>query len=47
MTVDPDLLGLYLAWLVEVGFLDKPQDVSAEKLPSVQGGVKAVGRSVA
>lgn len=48
MTVDKDLIGLYLAWLVRTGFLDAPSDgVTAEKLPELLGSVvaKAIGRS--
>ncbi|KAI5121805.1 hypothetical protein M0805_009797 [Coniferiporia weirii] len=48
MTVDTNLMGLYLAWLIEAGFLATPTSASpAEKLPSLQEGlrVRAVGRS--
>jgi len=48
MTVDSNLMGAYLSWLVEVGFLPPPSNsVSAEKLPVLQQGphVKALGRS--
>ncbi|EJD05378.1 large subunit of L-aminoadipate-semialdehyde dehydrogenase [Fomitiporia mediterranea MF3/22] len=50
VTVDGGLMGMYLAWLVESGFLPVPSaDDSDEKLPSIrlQEGtrVRAVGRS--
>jgi L-aminoadipate-semialdehyde dehydrogenase len=46
-TVNDDLMGKYVAWLVGVGFLPAPTGTSPEKeLPSLDGlTVKAVGRS--
>ncbi|OCH93933.1 L-aminoadipate-semialdehyde dehydrogenase large subunit [Obba rivulosa] len=47
-TVDEELTGKYLAWLVETGFLPPPNAESAEKkLPRLQNVVatRAVGRS--
>ncbi|KAJ2919007.1 hypothetical protein MD484_g1421, partial [Candolleomyces efflorescens] len=47
-TVDDDLMGLYLAWLVEAGFLPAPTVAdSPKKLPalSFSGVIKATGRS--
>ena len=49
-TVDEELMGRYLAWLVEVGFLPAPSVQGAEKaLPRLEHApgtvVKAVGRS--
>ena len=46
-TVDEDLMGLYLAWLVRAGFLPSPtRTAGAEQLPTLpEGNVKAVGRS--
>ncbi|THH11455.1 hypothetical protein EW146_g8036 [Bondarzewia mesenterica] len=47
MTVENDLMGKYLAWLVQAGFLPPPSNHMAHKLPSLAGGpiAKAVGRS--
>ena len=48
VTVDANLIGLYLAWLVKAGFLPPPSRAgdSVEALPSLpEGNVKAVGRS--
>ncbi|EPQ53638.1 alpha-aminoadipate reductase Lys1p [Gloeophyllum trabeum ATCC 11539] len=48
MTVSEDLMGKYLAWLVEVGFLPAPTVPTAEKrLPTLENGsaTKAVGRT--
>ena len=48
MTVDTDLMGLYLAWLVRAGFLPSPTNNSPhEALPSLSGRpeARAVGRS--
>lgn len=48
MTVDRGLMGLYLAWLIEAGFLAVPSAASPDaKLPTLQEGtrVRAVGRS--
>ncbi len=46
-TVDEDLMGLYLAWLVRADFLPPPtRTTAAEPLPVLpEGNVKAVGRS--
>ncbi|KAF8318757.1 alpha-aminoadipate reductase Lys1p [Clavulina sp. PMI_390] len=45
--VDVDLMGLYLAWLVEAQFLDAPTAADATPLPKLQGVVaaKAIGRT--
>lgn len=48
MTVDKELMGMYLAWLVRSGFLSPPEGAdSAEPLPLLRGAAnaKAVGRS--
>ena len=46
-TVDPDLMGLYLAWLVDSGFLPPPGANAPQKLPKLRDGAhaRAVGRS--
>lgn len=47
-TVSPELMGLYLAWLVAAGFLPPPSVVSpAKSLPSLANGgaIRAAGRS--
>jgi L-2-aminoadipate reductase len=44
-TVDEARMGLYIAWLVKAGFLPGPSAEGKEKLPELQGSVKAVGRS--
>lgn len=47
-TVDDELMGKYLAWLVDAGFLPAPQVPNAErKLPHLLNGsvTRAVGRS--
>ncbi|KZO98482.1 alpha-aminoadipate reductase Lys1p [Calocera viscosa TUFC12733] len=47
MTVDEELMGKYLAWLVATGFLDQPTE-SGKVLPKLDltnGHVKAIGRS--
>lgn len=47
-TVDDELMGKYLAWLVHVGFLPAPTNKMAEnRLPELRNGsvAKAVGRS--
>lgn len=46
-SVDTNLMGLYLAWLILAGFLEPPQNTSAEELPKLQDGsqARAVGRS--
>ncbi|KDQ08178.1 hypothetical protein BOTBODRAFT_118989 [Botryobasidium botryosum FD-172 SS1] len=44
--VDDALVGKYLAWLVEAGFLDAPSgNGGVLSLPKLTGGAKAVGRS--
>jgi len=43
--VDEGLVGKYLAWLVEAGFLDAPNGGGELSLPKLKGGAKAVGRS--
>ena len=46
-TVDEGLMGMYLAWLVDAGFLSRPASNAAERLLPVlaKGGSRAVGRS--
>ncbi|CAO1612864.1 unnamed protein product [Sympodiomycopsis kandeliae] len=46
--VDENLLGLYLAWLVEVGFLQRPQ-LDSTLLPKLNnvGKIRAIGRGSA
>lgn len=44
-TVDEEVMGRYLAWLVNAGFLDQPDESSRLKLPILSGEAKAVGRS--
>jgi L-aminoadipate-semialdehyde dehydrogenase len=47
MGVDEETVGLYLAWLVRAGFLDKPSG-EGKKLPDMVGGAsKAIGRTTA
>lgn len=45
MTVDEELMGRYLSWLVRVGFLSAPEPGRGLPLPELAGGGKAVGRS--
>lgn len=48
MTVDTNLMGLYLSWLVQAGFLSSPtSSAPAEALPNLSGRpqARAVGRS--
>jgi L-aminoadipate-semialdehyde dehydrogenase len=46
--VDQDLVGLYLSWLVAVGFLEAPVK-AGKKLPAIAGGegLRAIGRGSA
>lgn len=44
-TVDDELMGRYLAWLVGVGFLPSPSSDAAKALPKLDIATKAVGRS--
>jgi len=46
-SVDQELMGFYLAWLVAAGFLEKPRGENGGGLPKLNGigSVKAVGRS--
>lgn len=46
-TVDSALMGLYLAWLVDAGFLPLPEGNATQTLPKLQDGTRAraVGRS--
>lgn len=45
-TVDDVLMGKYLAWLVDAGFLPPPQSAAGTPLPILSiGGAKAIGRS--
>jgi L-aminoadipate-semialdehyde dehydrogenase len=45
MTVDENLMGMYLAWLVRVGFLSTPDAGKGLALPELAGAGRAVGRS--
>lgn len=47
MSVTDEIMGLYLAWLVQVGFLPQPVVGSGEPLPKLEGalGMVAIGRS--
>ncbi|KAK8854497.1 L-aminoadipate-semialdehyde dehydrogenase [Kwoniella newhampshirensis] len=46
--VDEDLIGLYIAWLVRVGFMEEPKKKGKKTLPILQGGaMKAIGRTTA
>ncbi|KAL1747416.1 hypothetical protein HDZ31DRAFT_61331 [Schizophyllum fasciatum] len=46
-TVDEELTGMYLAWLIRAGFIPRPEGESAKKLPElkIEGAVKAAGRT--
>lgn len=44
-TVDQATAGLYLAWLINAGFLEKPSSPATVALPALTGVAKAVGRS--
>lgn len=46
-TVDDELMGKYLAWLVDMEFLPQPTDETAKALPKLDNTVltRAVGRS--
>jgi len=43
-SVDDELMGKYLAWLIGAGFLPRPQR-SGKALPVMNGAIKASGRS--
>ena len=43
--VDVYLIGKYLAWLIDAGFMDAPVASTDLQLPKLKGGAKAVGRS--
>jgi L-aminoadipate-semialdehyde dehydrogenase len=47
MSVTSEVMGLYLGWLVQVGFLPQPVLSSAQPLPRIEGapGVVAIGRN--
>lgn len=47
MSVTDDVMGLYLAWLVRVGFLPQPVVSSGQPLPRVEEapGIVAIGRN--
>lgn len=47
MSVTDEVMGLYLAWLVGVGFLPQPALSSGQPLPQVEGvpGIVAIGRN--
>ena len=47
MSVTDEVMGLYLAWLVQVGFIPQPVLSSGQPLPRVEGapGVVAIGRN--
>ncbi|SNX83185.1 probable LYS2 - L-aminoadipate-semialdehyde dehydrogenase, large subunit [Melanopsichium pennsylvanicum] len=50
MGVDKSLVGVYLAWLLAVGFLPQPEASDAESLPKLHNigeGMKAIGRGSA
>ena len=44
-SVDQEMAGLYFAWLVNAGFLEKPSGHATVPLPTLVGVAKAVGRS--
>ncbi|CAG8684244.1 10279_t:CDS:2, partial [Acaulospora colombiana] len=44
-TVDQKTTGLYLSWLINAGFLEKPEKAGTLTLPTLTGVAKAVGRS--
>jgi L-2-aminoadipate reductase len=44
-TVDQKTTGLYLSWLINAGFLEKPTKTGTLTLPTLTGVAKAVGRS--
>ncbi|QRV97951.1 L-aminoadipate-semialdehyde dehydrogenase [Ceratobasidium sp. AG-Ba] len=46
MTVDEHLMGMYLAWLVKVGFLPAPETGKGLALPELAGTGRAIGRSM-
>ncbi|KAF8678814.1 alpha-aminoadipate reductase Lys1p [Rhizoctonia solani] len=45
MTVDESLMGMYLSWLVRVGFLSAPESGKGIPLPELSGAGIAIGRS--
>ena len=47
MSVTDEIMGLYLAWLVQVGFLPQPMLSSGQPLPKLEGtlGMVAIGRN--
>lgn len=47
MSVTDGVMGLYLAWLVQVGFLPQPVLSSGQPLPRLEGtvGMVAIGRN--
>ena len=47
MSVTDEVMGLYLAWLVRVGFLPQPEVNSGQPLPRIEGalGIVAIGRN--
>lgn len=44
-SVDVPLLGKYLAWLIQAGFLPGPSTTGEKELPQLTGAAKAVGRT--
>jgi len=44
-TVDQEMTGLYIAWLINAGFLDAPPGTGSVALPILTGEARAVGRS--
>ena len=46
-SVTEEVMGLYLAWLVQVGFLPRPAESSGLPLPTLEGtaGMVAIGRN--
>jgi L-aminoadipate-semialdehyde dehydrogenase len=46
--VDVELVGLYVAWLIRAGFLERPEGKGEREVPVIQGGVEtAMGRTTA
>lgn len=44
-SVDQETTGLYLAWLINAGFLEMPSSAAGASLPILTGTAKAVGRN--
>lgn len=45
ITIDLKQMGVYLAWLIAAGFLDKPPTSGSANLPELTGEARAIGRS--